>query len=67
MNLAIIIGAVVALMLVIAIVGLVVFLMMAKKKRATRGTYSPSRQVNNAVLVHRFKEALWNIKSALYV
>ncbi|CAL4154580.1 unnamed protein product, partial [Meganyctiphanes norvegica] len=44
LNLAIIIGAVVGLMLVIAIVGLVVFLMMAKKKRATRGTYSPSRQ-----------------------
>ncbi|XP_076046639.1 cell polarity complex component crumbs isoform X2 [Oratosquilla oratoria] len=44
-NLAIIVGSVVGLMVLIAIVGLTVFLMMAKKKRATRGTYSPSRQV----------------------
>ncbi|XP_045615647.2 protein crumbs [Procambarus clarkii] len=43
-NLAITVGCVVALMLIIAIVGLTVFLMMAKKKRQTRGTYSPSRQ-----------------------
>lgn len=43
-DLAIIVGCVVGLMLVIAIVGLTVFLMMAKKKRQTRGTYSPSRQ-----------------------
>ncbi|KAK3862830.1 hypothetical protein Pcinc_031333, partial [Petrolisthes cinctipes] len=43
-NLAIIVGCVVTLMLIIAIVGLTVFLMMAKKKRQTRGTYSPSRQ-----------------------
>ena len=45
MSVVIIIGIVVGLMLVIALVGLTVFLMMAKKKRATRGTYSPSRQV----------------------
>ncbi|XP_042205015.1 protein crumbs-like [Homarus americanus] len=43
-DLAIIVGCVVGLMLIIAIVGLTVFLMMAKKKRQTRGTYSPSRQ-----------------------
>ncbi|KAK7080255.1 DNA repair protein Rad9,Rhp9, partial [Halocaridina rubra] len=43
-ELAIIVGCVVGLMLIIAIVGLTVFLMMAKKKRQTRGTYSPSRQ-----------------------
>ncbi|XP_050730772.1 protein crumbs-like isoform X2 [Eriocheir sinensis] len=44
LELAIIVGCVVGLMLIIAIVGLTVFLMMAKKKRQTRGTYSPSRQ-----------------------
>lgn len=43
-DLAIIVGCVVGLMLISAIVGLTVFLMMAKKKRQTRGTYSPSRQ-----------------------
>ncbi|XP_068222449.1 protein crumbs isoform X2 [Palaemon carinicauda] len=43
-ELAIIIGCVVGLMLISAIVGLTVFFMMAKKKRQTRGTYSPSRQ-----------------------
>ncbi|KAF2366724.1 EGF-like calcium-binding domain [Trinorchestia longiramus] len=42
--LAILIGALVGVMVLCAVVGLVVFLMMAKKKRATRGTYSPSRQ-----------------------
>lgn len=44
LELAIIVGCVVGLMLIIAVVGLTVFLMMAKKKRQTRGTYSPSRQ-----------------------
>ncbi|XP_047741049.1 protein crumbs isoform X1 [Hyalella azteca] len=42
--LAILIGALVGVMVICAVVGLVVFFMMAKKKRATRGTYSPSRQ-----------------------
>ena len=42
--LAIIVGSLLALICLGVIVGLVVFFMMAKKKRATRGTYSPSRQ-----------------------
>ena len=44
MKVVVIVGSLVGLMLLVALVGLFIFLMMAKKKRATRGTYSPSRQ-----------------------
>lgn len=43
-NIAIIVGPVVAMLLIAGAVSLAVFLMMARKKRATRGTYSPSSQ-----------------------
>ena len=42
--LGIVIGSVVAATVLIVAGVLTVFLTMAKKKRATRGTYSPSRQ-----------------------
>ncbi|KAJ8300255.1 hypothetical protein KUTeg_021774 [Tegillarca granosa] len=43
-NLWIIVGPVVAGVLLIIVIGIVIFIMMARSKRATRGTYSPSRQ-----------------------
>ncbi|KAF4525402.1 hypothetical protein B566_EDAN004145 [Ephemera danica] len=43
-NLALIITPIVCLLVLIAAVGLAVFLSLARKKRATRGTYSPSQQ-----------------------
>lgn len=43
-DVAIIVGPIAAFLLLAGGVGLTVFLMMARKKRATRGTYSPSQQ-----------------------
>ncbi|XP_069695931.1 protein crumbs isoform X4 [Periplaneta americana] len=43
-DIAIIVAPIVGLILLIAAVGLSVFITMARKKRATRGTYSPSQQ-----------------------
>lgn len=44
LKLVAIIVPIVAALLLIAVIGSVVFFMMARNKRATRGTYSPSRQ-----------------------
>lgn len=44
LKLVAIIVPIVAAFLLIALVGIVIFVMMARNKRATRGTYSPSRQ-----------------------
>lgn len=44
LKLVAIIVPIVAALLLIILVGAVVFVMMARNKRATRGTYSPSRQ-----------------------
>ena len=44
LKLVAIIVPIVAALLLIALVGVVIFVMMARNKRATRGTYSPSRQ-----------------------
>jgi len=44
LKLVAIIVPIVAAILLIALIGSVVFVMMARNKRATRGTYSPSRQ-----------------------
>ena len=44
LKLVAIIVPIVAALLLIALIGSVVFVMMARNKRATRGTYSPSRQ-----------------------
>ena len=43
-DIAIIVAPIVALIVLVAAVGLSVFVTMARKKRATRGTYSPSQQ-----------------------
>jgi len=43
-DIAIIVAPIVGLILLVAIAGLIVFVTMARKKRATRGTYSPSQQ-----------------------
>ncbi|RZF34933.1 hypothetical protein LSTR_LSTR011427 [Laodelphax striatellus] len=43
-DIALIVGPVIAILLIAAGVSLTVFVMMARKKRATRGTYSPSSQ-----------------------
>lgn len=43
-DIVIIVVPIVVALLVIAGIGLTVFLMMARNKRATRGTYSPSAQ-----------------------
>lgn len=43
-DIAIIVAPIVAFLALVGGVGLTVFLMMARKKRATRGTYSPSQQ-----------------------
>lgn len=43
-DIAIIVAPIVSLILLVAAVGLSVFITMARKKRATRGTYSPSQQ-----------------------
>ncbi|GAB1868117.1 Protein crumbs [Camponotus japonicus] len=44
LGIAVIVGPIVGCLLLIAIGSLVAFFMMARKKRATRGTYSPSAQ-----------------------
>lgn len=44
LKLVAIIVPIVAALLLIALVGVIIFVMMARNKRATRGTYSPSRQ-----------------------
>ncbi|XP_061164593.1 protein crumbs-like isoform X2 [Saccostrea echinata] len=46
-NIWIIVGPVVAGCLLLVIIGVVIFLKMARKKRRTRGTYNPSRQEMN--------------------
>lgn len=43
-DIALIVGPIVAILMIAAGISLSVFLMMARKKRATRGTYSPSSQ-----------------------
>jgi protein crumbs len=43
-DIAIIVAPIVALIVIVTAVGLTVFFTMARKKRATRGTYSPSQQ-----------------------
>lgn len=43
-SLAMIIAPIIGVTLLIVMITLMVFFMMARKKRATRGTYSPSRQ-----------------------
>jgi len=43
-DIAIIVAPIVGLIVLVAVVGLSVFITMARKKRATRGTYSPSQQ-----------------------
>lgn len=43
-DIAIIVAPIIALIIIVAAVGLSVFITMARKKRATRGTYSPSQQ-----------------------
>ena len=44
MRLVVIIVPVVMAILLIILIATVIFVMMARNKRATRGTYSPSRQ-----------------------
>ncbi|XP_064650303.1 protein crumbs-like [Lineus longissimus] len=44
LNLVIIIAPIAALVVLIILIVIIVFVMTARKKRATRGTYSPSRQ-----------------------
>ncbi|XP_075227942.1 cell polarity complex component crumbs isoform X2 [Lycorma delicatula] len=43
-DIALIVGPIIAILLIAGGTSLTVFLMMARKKRATRGTYSPSSQ-----------------------
>jgi hypothetical protein len=43
-NLALIITPIVCLFVLVSAVGIAVFISLARKKRATRGTYSPSQQ-----------------------
>jgi len=43
-DIIIIVGPIVGLIVLVTVVGLSVFFTMARKKRATRGTYSPSQQ-----------------------
>lgn len=43
-DIVIIVAPIVGLIVLVAAVGLSVFVRMARKKRATRGTYSPSQQ-----------------------
>jgi protein crumbs len=43
-DIAIIVAPIVGLIILVAVVGISVFVTMARKKRATRGTYSPSQQ-----------------------
>ncbi|XP_058806153.1 protein crumbs isoform X2 [Phymastichus coffea] len=44
LDIAVIVGPIVGILLLIAAGSLIAFFMMARKKRATRGTYSPSAQ-----------------------
>jgi protein crumbs len=43
-DVALIVGPILVILLLAGVASLTVFLMMARKKRATRGTYSPSSQ-----------------------
>jgi protein crumbs len=43
-EIVIIVAPIVGVIVLVAAVGLSVFITMARKKRATRGTYSPSQQ-----------------------
>jgi protein crumbs len=43
-DIIVIVAPIVGLIVLVAAVGLSVFITMARKKRATRGTYSPSQQ-----------------------
>ncbi|XP_066994976.2 protein crumbs [Anabrus simplex] len=43
-DVIIIVGPIIGILLIVLIIGLSVFISMARKKRATRGTYSPSQQ-----------------------
>ena len=45
-QIVMVVAPVLGILLLAAIVGMVIFTTMAKNKRATRGTYSPSRQVS---------------------
>ena len=47
-EIVMVVAPVLGILLLAAIVGMVVFTTMAKNKRATRGTYSPSRQVRSS-------------------
>ena len=44
MDIAVIVGPIVGILFLIAAGSLIALFMMARKKRATRGTYSPSAQ-----------------------
>lgn len=44
LDIAVIVGPIVGCLFIIALVSLIALFMMARKKRATRGTYSPSAQ-----------------------
>lgn len=44
LDIAVIVGPIVGCLFIIALVSLTALFMMARKKRATRGTYSPSAQ-----------------------
>nr|BAN20858.1 crumbs [Riptortus pedestris] len=43
-DIALVIGPILAILVIAGLISLFVFVMMARKKRATRGTYSPSSQ-----------------------
>jgi len=43
-DIVIIVAPIVGVIVLVAAVGLTMFVTMARKKRATRGTYSPSQQ-----------------------
>lgn len=43
-DIAIIVAPIIGAVLLLSAGSLIVFIMMARKKRATRGTYSPSQQ-----------------------
>ncbi|XP_067661789.1 protein crumbs-like isoform X2 [Haliotis asinina] len=51
LNIWYIIGPIIAIVLLVVLIGIIIFLMMARTKRATRGTYSPSRQETSGARV----------------
>ncbi|XP_046368498.2 protein crumbs-like isoform X1 [Haliotis rufescens] len=51
LNIWYIIGPIIAIVLLVVLIGVIIFLMMARTKRATRGTYSPSRQETSGARV----------------